>query len=114
MMTILSQPSHPPPTTREDCQDDAPSLTVELQPSQDEQPASSHAESQTHTVRHSLTILGAVERYVGSPLIDSNVQILTIYKPGTTEQPTPPDCQDDHPVMRTSSMKPGPTIPTIP
>ena len=32
--------------------------------------------------------------------MDIIVQPLTINKPGQTEQPTPPCCQDDHPVMK--------------
>ena len=42
-----------------------------------------------HKAKQSPTIPGAVARYVGSPVGDINVLVLTTYTPGTTDQPTP-------------------------
>ena len=103
-VTGMSQHSH----------DMSPSCVTNCvtQPGQEEeQPASSHAASQTHKARQSPTITGAVARLVGHPILNIIVQKLTPYNPGMTEQQIPPACQDDHSVMVNRPIKPNLSVP---
>ena len=90
----------------------APSLKVEHLPTLDEQPAHSQADTLTNKARQSPTKPGAVARYVGGPILDINVQPLTLYTPGKTEVQPVTAGQPEVPISPPHSLMQKPTCLT--